>query len=90
MQNFQPCLLIPVYNHGTLLEATWSRLRAFNLPCILVDDGSDVATADALENLAHTEPLITLLRLPHNSGKGAAVMRGIAEAHQRGYTHTAN
>lgn len=87
MQNFLPCLLIPIYNHGSLIEATFEKLRTFNLPCILVDDGSDAATADTLDNLARAEPLITLLRLPHNSGKGAAVMHGIAEAHQRGYTH---
>ena len=87
MQNFHPCLLIPVYNHGALIGATWQRLRAFNLPCILVDDGSDAATASTLENLARAEPLITLLRLPHNSGKGAAVLHGIAEAHKQSYTH---
>ncbi len=84
---FKPCLLIPVYNHGTLIAATFAKLRAFNLPCILVDDGSDAATAQVLDSLAQQEASITLLRLPANQGKGAAVLHGIAAAHQQGYTH---
>jgi predicted LPLAT superfamily acyltransferase/GT2 family glycosyltransferase len=84
---FRPCLLIPVYNHGGLINATFERLRAFNLPCIMVDDGSEPSTATVLYSLATQESSITLLRLQHNSGKGAAVLRGIAEAHRLGYTH---
>jgi predicted LPLAT superfamily acyltransferase len=81
------CLLIPVYNHGSLIEATFDRLRQFGLPCIMIDDGSEPATATVLDQLAACEPSITLLRLPINSGKGVAVLHGIAEAQQRGYTH---
>lgn len=84
---FRPYLLIPVYNHGPLVGATWARLRGFNLPCIMVDDGSEPATATVLDQLAAAEPLITLLRLPQNRGKGAASLHGIAEAHRLGYTH---
>jgi predicted LPLAT superfamily acyltransferase/GT2 family glycosyltransferase len=84
---FRPCLLIPVYNHGSLIEATFERLRRFNLPCIMVDDGSEPATAAVLEQLATREPSITLLRLQQNSGKGVAALRGIAEAHASGFTH---
>jgi predicted LPLAT superfamily acyltransferase/GT2 family glycosyltransferase len=84
---FRPCLLIPVYNHGPLVEGTWARLRGFGLPCLMVDDGSDAATADVLDRLAAAEPLVTLLRLPQNRGKGAASLLGIAEAHRLGYTH---
>lgn len=84
---FRPCLLIPVYNHGSLIEATFERLRSFGLPCIMVDDGSEPATANVLDQLAAREPSITLLRLTENSGKGVACLRGIAEAQQLGYTH---
>src|SRR5690606_33975128 len=74
-------------NHGSLIDATWQRLCDFELPCILVDDGSEPATATVLEQLAAREPSITFLRLHKNSGKGAAVLRGIAEAQALGYTH---
>lgn len=84
---FCPCLLIPVYNHGALIEATFERLRRFALPCIMIDDGSEPATATVLDELAAREPGILLLRLPHNSGKGVAVLKGIARAHELGYTH---
>ena len=84
---FRPCLLIPVYNHGSLIEATFERLRHFNLPCIMVDDGSEPATASVLDRLAAQETSITLFRLQKNSGKGVAALRGIAEAHALGYTH---
>ncbi|TNF35216.1 MAG: glycosyltransferase family 2 protein [Gammaproteobacteria bacterium] len=83
----KPCLLIPVYNHGSLIEATWETLRPLNLPCLLVDDGSDAATAHVLDALAAREPLVTLLRLPQNAGKGVAVLHGIAQAAQSGFTH---
>lgn len=84
---FCPCLLIPVYNHGALVESTWARLRPLQLPCLLVDDGSEPGTATVLDKLAASEPLITLLRLPFNQGKGAAVLHGITEALRLGYTH---
>lgn len=84
---FCPCLLIPVYNHGALIEATFERLRRFALPCIMIDDGSEPATAAVLEALAAREPGILLLRLPHNNGKGVAVLKGIARAYELGYTH---
>lgn len=84
---FRPCLLIPVYNHGSLIEATFERLRKFDLPCIMVDDGSEPATAAVLDKLAAREPSITLLRLQENNGKGVAALRGIAKAHASGFTH---
>ena len=87
MPTFRPCLLIPVYNHGSLIEATFERLRNFNLTCIMVDDGSEPSTAVVLDKMAACEPSITLLRLQKNSGKGVATLHGIAEAHALGYTH---
>src|SRR6185503_5928060 len=53
------------------------------LPVVVVDDGSDAATARVLDSLAG----IYLVRLARNSGKGAAVMRGLREAARLGFTH---
>ncbi|MRF61911.1 glycosyltransferase, partial [Citrobacter portucalensis] len=50
-------------------------LAPFDLPCLVVDDGSDETTRRTLEALAADRPQVTLLRLAENSGKGAAVMQ---------------
>jgi predicted LPLAT superfamily acyltransferase len=84
---FNPCLLVPCYNHGAQIRATLEALQPFALPLILVDDGSDTATAVVLDQLAAADPAIDLLRLPENRGKGAAVAAGIERAAARGFTH---
>lgn len=80
------CAVIPVYNHGGTVGAVAAKLRAQGLPVLLVDDGSETATAAQLDALAGQEG-IQLLRLPHNQGKGAAVIAGMRRAAEQGYTH---
>src|SRR5439155_6436675 len=46
-------------------------------------DGSDAS----LKELAAREPALTVLTLPRNSGKGAAVLAGAQWARKRGFTH---
>jgi len=84
--SFQPCAVIPVYNHHVRLERVVAALRAHELPVILVDDGSDATTRNVLDTLSAL-PGVSCLRLPQNRGKGAAVMAGIAHAGDAGYTH---
>jgi predicted LPLAT superfamily acyltransferase len=80
------CVIVPVYNHGTPLRVTAARLAEHGVPMIIVDDGSDAATKDAIAAVAarHTVQVITL---PLNGGKGAAVMAGLRSAAATGYTH---
>ncbi|MGM9483021.1 glycosyltransferase family 2 protein [Roseateles sp. NT4] len=80
------CAVIPVYNHGGTVGAVAAKLRAQGLPVLLVDDGSETATAAQLDALAGQEG-IQLLRLPNNQGKGAAVIAGMRRAAEQGYTH---
>lgn len=82
-----PCLLIPCYNHAGPLAAVLARLAEFGLPCLLVDDGSEPVAAAALDALAAQHPWVTLLRHPHNQGKGGAVMTGLRRAHELGFSH---
>jgi len=81
--SFQPCAVVPCYNHGAAVGGVVARLRAQGLPVIVVDDGSDADTARVLDAL----PGIHLSRLEENQGKGAAVVHGLREAARLGYTH---
>jgi len=47
---------------------------------IVVDDGSSDATAAVADAFAASWPQLTVLRLPRNSGKGAAIRAGILRA----------
>lgn len=84
---FSPCVLIPCYNHGAMMARVLARLQPFDLPCIVVDDGSDAPTRQELERLAAQTANLTLIRLPENAGKGAAVIRGLQAAAEAGYSH---
>jgi predicted LPLAT superfamily acyltransferase len=84
---FNPCLLIPCYDHGPQLRGVLRELRQFDLPCIVVDDGSGADTARVLDELAASEKNLVLHRNAVNGGKGAAVMEGMRIAQQRGFTH---
>lgn len=82
-----PCILIPCYNHAGPLAAVLARLAEYGLPCLLVDDGSEPVAAAELAVLAARYPWVTLLRHPHNQGKGGAVMTGLRRAHALGFSH---
>ncbi|MBP0591443.1 glycosyltransferase family 2 protein [Paraburkholderia sp. LEh10] len=85
---FAACIVIPIYNHKDAIGGTVARLAVHRLPMFVVDDGSDEATQAVLAKLAcQYRDAMTLLRLPVNGGKGAAVMAGLRAAKRAGYTH---
>lgn len=77
------CMVIPVYNHAQFLASTLASLAIYQLPAIVVDDGSEQESADILAKIKN----IHLVTLPTNQGKGAAVIAGMREAARRGFTH---
>ncbi|WP_175756645.1 glycosyltransferase family 2 protein [Burkholderia ambifaria] len=82
------CIVIPIYNHRDAIAGTLARLIVHGLPILVVDDGSDEPTRRVLAALAaQYAGSVTLLRLPVNGGKGAAVMAGMRAARTRGYRH---
>jgi glycosyltransferase involved in cell wall biosynthesis len=83
MQNrLRICVVVPVYNHaGTVQQIVREARRLF--PVIVVDDGS---TDEGPEMLAR-ETNITLVTLPSNRGKAAALRAGFAKAEEAGFTH---
>lgn len=81
-----PCFLIPCYNHGSTVADVVASLAPFAYPVLLIDDGSNQQTKQALEDVAE-QPHVHLLTLAENRGKGGAVMAGLRQAHQLGYSH---
>ncbi len=85
---FNPCVVVPVYNHEHAIGAVLDGLLRHDLPCILVDDGSSAPCALALDALALAHPgRVTLLRLERNQGKGVAVLSGFRHAAALGHSH---
>lgn len=84
---FSPCAIIPVYDHEHAVGRVLAAVRAADLPCLLVDDGSGPACARELDRLAAITPQTIVLRQPKNCGKGAAVIAGFHRAAELGYSH---
>ena len=81
------CLVIPHYNHFDLFSQLLPKLEELNLPCIIIDDGSDKETIAALSKLITSKHLFHLYKHPTNRGKGAAVITGCYHARALGFTH---
>jgi glycosyltransferase involved in cell wall biosynthesis len=80
-------VLIPSYNPGAKVYETVRDARAHWAPVWVVVDGSADGTAEGLQRLAAKDPLLKVLVLAENQGKGAAVLAGLREAHRAGFTH---
>ena len=81
-------VVIPVYNHPDTIGEVTRQVRAHGVPCILVDDGSSPECAAVLDALAASHAgQISLVRLPTNQGKGAAMVAGFRAAANAGHTH---
>jgi glycosyltransferase involved in cell wall biosynthesis len=81
------CAIVPVFDHAGPLPGVLERLRAAGLPVFVVDDGSGAECARTIDACIAADPSRTLVRLPENSGKGAAVQAGFPVALAAGYTH---
>ncbi|CDT21941.1 putative acyltransferase [Vibrio coralliirubri] len=84
--SYNACFLIPCFNHGATMPAVVSSLHHFELPIIIVDDGSELSTKQFLAPLADS-PSVTLVTLEQNQGKGGAVKAGIKRAKKLGFSH---
>jgi glycosyltransferase involved in cell wall biosynthesis len=82
-----PCLLIPIFNHGETIGGVLEALAPVGLPCLVIDDGSGESTRDALRRAAERWPWVELHRLPVNRGRGAALRYGYRRAFERAFSH---
>jgi dolichyl-phosphate beta-glucosyltransferase len=79
-------IVIPAYNEQARIVVTLRKTLEYlasqhpQSEVIVVDDGSRDETARMVEEVAASEPRLTLLRQPQNRGKGAAVRRGMLAA----------
>ncbi len=80
-------VLIPSYNTGSKVLETVRNARVVWQPVWVVVDGSTDGTTEALNDLAANDPGLKIFSLPHNQGKGAAVLHGLHAAAAAGYTH---
>jgi len=80
-------VLIPSYNPGAKVIETVTAARAFWDPVWVVVDGSNDGTAESLQRLSESDQGLSVVILPLNKGKGAAVLHGLDLAEERGYTH---
>ena len=84
---FNPCILIPVYNHEGPLPKIVEQLAVYQLPCILVDDGSRESCAEIIRGLSSLYTWVQAIRLDSNRGKGRAVKVGLLLAQNQGFSH---
>ncbi len=80
-------VLIPSYDTGDKVLETVRDARGFWEPVWVVVDGSTDGTAERLQALARADAGLRVFVLPHNQGKGAAVLHGLRAAVAQGYTH---
>ena len=80
-------VLIPSYNPGDKVYETVRAARQYWSPVWVVVDGSDDGTDEGLLAMAAQDSALRVLILPHNQGKGAAVLHGLEQAATVGYTH---
>jgi glycosyltransferase involved in cell wall biosynthesis len=80
-------VLIPSYNTGATVYATVAAARAVWTPVWVVVDGSSDGTGPGLQQMAARDPGLRVWLLPQNQGKGSAVLHGLQQAVQQGFTH---
>ena len=80
-------VLLPTYNTGPRLLAVVREALKQWQPLLVVVDGSTDGSDAPVRELARTEPALSVLVLPRNCGKGAAVLAGARAGRERGFTH---
>ncbi len=80
-------VLIPSFNTGARVYATVLEARHHWNPVWVVIDGSTDGTAEGLRKMAVDDAGLRVWVRPVNEGKGAAVLFGLGEAEEAGFTH---
>ena len=82
------CVLIPSYNTGHLLQETVrGALGVWRDVFVVIDGSTDGSDADLESLVSGSDQQLRIIRHPKNKGKGAAVLTGITQAMDEGFTH---
>jgi glycosyltransferase involved in cell wall biosynthesis len=77
-------IVVPVYNEESTIAAVLARVHAVSLPIdrevIVVNDGSTDGTAARIATVRPQYSDLIVIDMPQNSGKGAAIGRGVQSA----------
>lgn len=84
---FQVGAIVPTYRHVQALPRVVGALVSRGLPVVVVDDGNASPESEAIASLHAPDNGVTVVRLPTNGGKGAAVKAGMREGHAMGWSH---
>jgi len=87
MNDYKLCLIVPCYNHESLLERMLTQLEGTKLKCFVIDDGSKEPAQKKIVKITENKDWVTLIRRDTNGGKGAAVKEGFKKAIEDGFTH---
>ena len=85
MNNF--CIVIPNFNHVSVIDEVLATLSEYTLPIIMVDDASSVQAKSLFATLEKKYAHLTLISHEQNEGKGGAVQTGLRCAYEQGYSH---
>lgn len=80
-------MVIPTYNEAGNISWIVERLRAAQpeVDVMIVDDNSPDGTGQLADDLAATDPQVSVLHRTEKAGLGAAYLHGFAVALERGY-----
>jgi glycosyltransferase involved in cell wall biosynthesis len=84
---FNPCAVVPVYNHDQCLAETINKIREFGLTVVMVNDGSNSQCSALMRRIAAQDQQVILVERDQNGGKGAAIKTGLKVAQERGFSH---
>jgi glycosyltransferase involved in cell wall biosynthesis len=77
------CIIVPTYNNAKTLGTLIGELQLFELPVIVINDGSN----DESLNILQRFPKIHLITYLQNQGKGFALRKGFAKAIELGFNY---
>jgi dolichol-phosphate mannosyltransferase len=77
-------IVVPAYNEEATIARMLARVHAVSLPIarevIVVNDGSTDRTRACIDEVRDHYPGLIVIDMPENSGKGAAIARGVESA----------